>query len=225
MGKFCSHERHECNGFLGLHLHEPDLFPRSVERPGCGSNPFTARSEDDDVPLEYPPKDHAPDGTKRARNWSRLKMPEKETMERAHEDAREGKSPSTQAGEFVREEIHHVREGKHGARNTQQAIAIGLSKARRAGVDLPPNPTGKTTEPSNRKPSAKRSRATSGVLNREGRSAASTESLSRHATQSSAARGPRGRQEAAAEAVRTKGAAGRKQAAKKAARTRSAGQS
>jgi hypothetical protein len=64
-------------------------------------------------------------------------MPEKQTIDRAREDAREGKSPSTQAGEFVREEIHHVREGKHGAASTKQAIAIGLSKARRAGVDLP----------------------------------------------------------------------------------------
>lgn len=63
-------------------------------------------------------------------------MPEPQTIERAREDAREGKSPSTQAGEFVREEIHHVREGKHGARSPQQAIAIGLSKARRAGVKL-----------------------------------------------------------------------------------------
>ena len=65
-------------------------------------------------------------------------MPEKETLERAEQDKREGKSPSTQAGEFVREEIEHVREGKHGARSTKQAIAIGLSKARRAGVDLDP---------------------------------------------------------------------------------------
>lgn len=63
-------------------------------------------------------------------------MPERETLERAKEDAREGKSPSTQAGEFVREEMHHVREGKHGASSPQQAIAIGLSKARRAGVKL-----------------------------------------------------------------------------------------
>jgi hypothetical protein len=63
-------------------------------------------------------------------------MPEPETIERAREDAQEGKSPSTQAGEFVREEMHHVREGKHGARSPQQAIAIGLSKARRAGVKL-----------------------------------------------------------------------------------------
>jgi len=65
-------------------------------------------------------------------------MPEKETLERAKEDEREGKAPSTQAGEFVREEIDHIREGKHGARSTKQAIAIGLSKARRAGVDLKP---------------------------------------------------------------------------------------
>src|SRR5712664_2271654 len=73
-------------------------------------------------------------------------MPEKETLERAEEDKREGKAPSTQAGEFVREEIEHVREGKHGARSTKQAIAIGLSKARRAGVDLPPPEKGTTSE-------------------------------------------------------------------------------
>ena len=73
-------------------------------------------------------------------------MPEKETMERASQDKREGKAPTTQAGEFVREEMHHIREGKHGARSTKQAIAIGLSKARRAGVDLPPPKKGKTSE-------------------------------------------------------------------------------
>jgi hypothetical protein len=72
-------------------------------------------------------------------------VPERETIERAREDAREGKAPSTQAGEFVREEIHHIREGKHGARSPEQAIAIGLSKARRAGVKLPPPPKGKAT--------------------------------------------------------------------------------
>jgi Family of unknown function (DUF6496) len=70
-------------------------------------------------------------------------MPEKETIERAQEDAREGKSPSTQAGEFVREEMHHIREGKHGASSPQQAIAIGLSKARRAGVKLQPPSRGR----------------------------------------------------------------------------------
>src|SRR6059058_861446 len=72
-------------------------------------------------------------------------MPEKETLERARKDKEAGKSPSTQAGEFVREEFHHVREGKHGAKNSKQAIAIGLSKARRAGVDLPA-PDGNTSE-------------------------------------------------------------------------------
>jgi len=73
-------------------------------------------------------------------------MPDKETLERAKEDKKEGKAPSTQAGEFVREEIEHIREGKHGARSTKQAIAIGLSKARRAGVDLPPPARGTTSE-------------------------------------------------------------------------------
>src|SRR5947207_15153381 len=101
-------------------------------------------------------------------------MPEQETIERAEEDRREGKAPSTQAGEFVREEMHHIREGKHGARNPKQAIAIGLSKARRAGVKLPPPAKGKTSRTTRRKaqrdaakgrrngskrPSAKRSRA------------------------------------------------------------------
>src|ERR1700745_3772870 len=73
-------------------------------------------------------------------------MPEEETIERARQDAREGKAPSTQAGEFVREEMEHIREGKHGARSTRQAIAIGLSKARRAGVKLPPPKEGKASE-------------------------------------------------------------------------------
>ena len=77
-------------------------------------------------------------------------MPDKETIHRAQKDAEEGKSPSTQAGEFVREEFEHIREGKHGARSAKQAIAIGLSKARRAGVDLPPPKAGKTS-PATRK--------------------------------------------------------------------------
>jgi hypothetical protein len=146
-------------------------------------------------------------------------MPEKRTLERARKDKRAGKSPSTQAGEFVREEVHHIRKGKHGARNTKQAIAIGLSKARRAGVKLPPNPSGKKTKATRRKPSAKRF---SGVLKREGRSAASKRSLSRQARSSAQARGKRSLRKAAAKAVRTKGAAGRKRAAQKAARTRRA---
>src|SRR6266446_4070266 len=73
-------------------------------------------------------------------------MPEKETIGKAREDKREGKAPSTQAGEFVHEEIEHIREGKHGARSTKQAIAIGLSKARRAGVKLPPPKKGTVSE-------------------------------------------------------------------------------
>ena len=121
-------------------------------------------------------------------------MPEKTTVERVREDAREGKSPGTQAGEFVREEMEHIREGKHGARNTKQAIAIGLSKARRAGVKLgsPDNHYGKAVkrkaeldsekgERRSRKVSTKRSRATSHALKREGRSAASHKSISRQA--------------------------------------------
>src|SRR6266566_8576415 len=98
-------------------------------------------------------------------------MPEQETLERARQDAAEGKSPSTQAGEFVREEIEHVRDGKHGARSAKQAIAIGLSKARRAGVKLAPPKPGEASEETRekarrdieagrgKKPSAKRSRA------------------------------------------------------------------
>ena len=119
-------------------------------------------------------------------------MPEQETLERAREDAAEGKSPSTQAGEFVREEIHHVREGKHGARSAKQAVAIGLSIARRAGVKLSQPKTSNTSastrqkakSDSNRgrhphKPSAKRSRATLGALKKEGTSSASKKALSR----------------------------------------------
>src|SRR5438093_5041428 len=124
-------------------------------------------------------------------------MPEKKTIERARKDKREGKSPSTQAGEFVKETIEHIREGKHGARSTKQAIAIGLSKARRAGVDLPPPKKGQTSErtrksaarayarghgaPSKRKPSATRSRAIHQALEREGHSAASHAALSKQA--------------------------------------------
>src|SRR5215475_8847468 len=123
-------------------------------------------------------------------------MPEKKTIDRAREDARQGKSPSTQAGEFVHEEIEHIREGKHGARSTKQAIAIGLSKARRAGVKLPPPKEGtaskdartrakqdteKGKKPHSRKVSTTRSRATTNALKREGHSAASHEALSRQA--------------------------------------------
>lgn len=142
-------------------------------------------------------------------------MPEKQTVERAREDAREGKSLSTQAGEFVREEMHHVREGKHGAASPKQAIAIGLSKARRAGVKLP-RPGGRkvsqeTKEKAERdsrrgqsgpqqKVSAKRSRATSQALKRKGRSAASKSALSKQARSAA-------RHNAAVKASRTRKAA------------------
>jgi hypothetical protein len=152
-------------------------------------------------------------------------MPERETLERAREDAREGKSPSTQAGEFVREEIHHVREGKHGARSPEQAIAIGLSKARRAGVKVPAKKGGSTrskgrTAKKRSKPSAKRSRAVRGALKREGRSAGSRKSLGRHARKAARARTASSRSASAKKAARTKGPARRKAAARKAARTR-----
>ncbi len=146
-------------------------------------------------------------------------MPEKETIERAREDEREGKSPSTQAGEFVREEIHHVREGKHGADSTKQAVAIGLSKARRAGVKLPASRRGKasaqTTERaerdyrkgqsnSRRKPSATRSRATTQALKKKGQSAASHSSLSRQARSSAKKRSASARHESAVKASQTR---------------------
>src|ERR1700687_3732314 len=121
-------------------------------------------------------------------------MPDKKTLERAEQDKREGKSPSTQDGEFVREEMEHIREGKHGARSAKQAIAIGLSKARRAGVKLPPPKSGAASGETRRKaksdsasaskarkPSRTRSRATTQALKREGGSAASPTALSRHA--------------------------------------------
>ncbi len=162
-------------------------------------------------------------------------MPEKETLERAREDAREGKSPSTQAGEFVKEEMDHIREGKHGAANTKQAIAIGLSKARRAGVNLPPPGEAKTSEATRekakrdvskgrsrtkKKTSAKRSRAIRGVLKREGHGAASHSALSKQARQSARTRGSAARKASAKKAASTKGAEGRRQAARKAAKTR-----
>jgi len=162
-------------------------------------------------------------------------MPQKRTIERARQDARQGKSPSTQAGEFVREEIDKIRHGEHGARSTKQAIAIGLSEARRAGVKLPPPKKGRVSERTRRsaeyayeagqgKRKTKRrprvSRAVSRALKREPRDTASGAALSRQAR--SAARGRTAAQRAASsrQAARTKGAAGRSAAAKKAARTR-----
>jgi hypothetical protein len=121
-------------------------------------------------------------------------MPERQTIERARRDKAEGKAPTTQAGEFVREEMHHIREGKHGARSTKQAIAIGLSKARRAGVKLPPPKKGTVSEKTRKsaasaykqgqrnpkkRVSAKRSQATLRALRREGHQAASHGALAR----------------------------------------------
>ncbi len=130
-------------------------------------------------------------------------MPEKQVVDRAKEDLKEGKSPSTAAGEFVHEEIEHVREGKHGARSPQQAIAIGLSKARRAGIPLAPPKRGKVKQSTQKsaerdfrkgqsgatkKTSAKRSRATENALKREPRSTVSHKALSAHAKKAAKSR-------------------------------------
>jgi len=146
-------------------------------------------------------------------------MPEKETLERAKKDKSEGKAPSTQAGAFVREEIEHVREGRHGARSTKQAIAIGLSKARRAGVKLasPTEATAskKTREQAQRdtrkgksssksKPSTTRSRATLNALKREGHSAATKKALSRQARSAAASRSKTSRSRSAKKAAATR---------------------
>jgi hypothetical protein len=131
------------------------------------------------------------------------------------------KSSSTKAGEYVREEIDHVREGRHGARSAKQAIAIGLSKARRAGIKVPSRPGTKTAKATSRKPNPTRSRATSQALKREGSAAGSHTAISRQVRASAKKRGSVSRSAAARKAVRTKGAAGRHQAAVKAARTRS----
>jgi len=142
-----------------------------------------------------------------------------QVVERARHDKEEGKSPSAQAGEVVREEMHHIREGKHGVQSPQQAIAIGLSKARRAGVKLPPPKRGKVSSQTRaqaardsrkgrrsktHKPSPARSRAISKALKRKGRSAASRGSLSRHAKSAARVRGRRSRQRSARRAARTR---------------------
>jgi hypothetical protein len=163
-------------------------------------------------------------------------MPESDVIRRAREDAEKGKAPSTQAGEFVREEIEHVREGVHGARNIKQAIAIGLSKARRAGVKLPPPKKGTASAQVRRqaerdtkkgaghkhvRPSQTRSRAILRALRRESHSSASRSELSRQAKATARQRGPEARHESALAAVRTKGVKGLRRAARKAAQTRS----
>jgi hypothetical protein len=161
-------------------------------------------------------------------------MPEAKTIARARRDKREGKAPTTQAGEFVREEIEHIREGRHGARSAAQAIAIGLSKARRAGVELPPPDKGQASEKTRRsakqalaagrkpakKVSAKRSRAATEALERESPAAASKTALARHARAAARERTSAERSAAARKAARTKGPAERSAAAEQAARTR-----
>jgi Family of unknown function (DUF6496) len=163
-------------------------------------------------------------------------MPDRKTLERAQEDRREGKAPSTQAGEFVREEFEHIREGKHGARSPKQAIAIGLSKARRAGVELAPPKKGTTSESTRKSAeralkdgrktkgkksvSRRRSRSVSAALKREPRSSASSSAISRQAKSAAKRRSASSRSAAARRAARTKGQAGRSAAARKAARTR-----
>jgi hypothetical protein len=147
-------------------------------------------------------------------------MPEKQTLARAQLDRRQGKAASTQAGEFVKEEMDHIREGVHGARSTKQAIAIGLSKARRAGVDLPPPKSGRTSEttrkgaerdfarghgaPARSPASSRRSRTTLNALKREGTEAASPRSLARHARAASKAHSPAERSATAERAARTR---------------------
>jgi hypothetical protein len=163
-------------------------------------------------------------------------MPNKVTVEKAKRDLASGKSPSTAAGEFVREEIDHIREGKHGARSTKQAIAIGLSEARRAGVPLKPPAPGRAQfrtrksaqrayqagqgRRAPRAPSARRARATEAALQREPRAAGSSEALSRQAKGAARKRSAEERSRAAARAAATKGPQRRASAAKKAATTR-----
>jgi hypothetical protein len=162
-------------------------------------------------------------------------MPERQTVKKAKQKLHRGRAASTAAGEFVREEMHHIRRGKHGARSTKQAIAIGLSKARRAGVPLraPKRGASARTRASAerdtatgqhrrkpRAPSARRGRATSRALRREPHSAASKRSLSKQAHSSASKRSASSRSAAARKAARTKGPAARHAAARKAARTR-----
>ncbi|MBB5464621.1 membrane protein involved in colicin uptake [Paraburkholderia sp. Clong3] len=168
-------------------------------------------------------------------------MPEQKTLKRAEADKRAGKSASTQAGEFVKEQVDKVRAGKHGVRSPKQAIAIGLSEARRAGVDVKPPKKGATSEATRKKAqkdsaagkhegaakksaskesSAKRSRVSESVLERESKAGASSAAMSKQAKSAAAKRPAASRSAAAKKAAATKGAAGRSAAAKKAAQTR-----
>lgn len=160
-------------------------------------------------------------------------MPRKSTLQKAGKDKQEGKAPSTQAGEFVHEEIDNIRKGKHGARSAKQAIAIGLSKARRAGVDLKPPKKGKTSEKTRKSAESaykkgkkgepidkERSAARKKALKKESTAAASPTALSRQSGAAAKKRSAANRSAAAKKASKTKGTEKRSAAAKKAARTR-----
>jgi len=165
-------------------------------------------------------------------------MPNRKTLQRAERDKREGKAASTQAGEFIREEIPHIRHGKRGPRPPQQALAIGLSKARRAGIEVNPPARGKTSEATRqtaehdyarghgqaaaRGASPRRRAATKHGLEREPHASASHRALGVHARAAAARRGEAQRPASAKHAARTKGRAERSAAAKKVARTRAA---
>jgi hypothetical protein len=164
-------------------------------------------------------------------------MPTARTTEKAKRDLAQGKKPSTAAGEFVREEIEHIRKGQHGARSPQQAIAIGLSKARRAGVPLKPPRRGRTQPRTRRSaerdyatgqgrrqpraPSPRRGRATEAALRREPKSTASRSALAQQGRRAASRRSSTERSQAAKTAARTKGPRVRSRAAKRAAATRS----
>jgi hypothetical protein len=165
----------------------------------------------------------------------KVNMPDQRTIERAQKANRQGKSPKTQAGEFVREEIKHIRRGQHGARSTKQAIAIGLSKARKAGIKLPAPPKGKTSERTRRsaarayaqgqkghphKTSLKRSHAILQALKREGHQAASSEALARQAKEAARHRTASERSASARKGRSKRSAEERSASARKAARTR-----
>jgi hypothetical protein len=172
-------------------------------------------------------------------------MPEQKTLKRAQADKRAGKASSTQAGEFVKEQVDKVRAGKHGVRSAKQAIAIGLSEARRAGVAVKSPKKGTTSGATRKKAekdnaagqhksaakkstgtsastesTAKRSRAATNALKREGSAGASHAAMSKQTKTAAAKRPAASRSAAAKKAAATKGAAGRSAAAKKAAHTR-----
>ena len=140
-------------------------------------------------------------------------MPEENVIQRAREDAREGKAPSTQAGEFVREEIDHVRSGKHGARSVKQAIAIGLSKARKAGVKLPTNPN----NPGAGEQVTRRQQGRKGTESSRKRSQAALNALRRESTRTASPKAVSAQVQGAA---KRRGSANRHSAARKAAKTR-----